>query len=258
MIPAPFHYLGNQPMKNGLFITGTSTDVGKTVVTAGILRFLRQRGMDIVPMKPVQTGGVPGEDGLMAPDLMVHLRAADLDVSAEELRLMNPYCYEPACSPHLAGRMAESYPDLDHCIPCAETLESSHDGVLIEGAGGLLVPMNEDETLLSLVIRLEVPVLLVAHIGLGTVNHCLLTIDALREAEVPIAGVVFNAPTPGAGDDFVGRDNPETVARFGGVEVLGNLPYLVGLDETPDLAWKQFEEHMPGLKTIESYFEAGC
>ncbi|MCF6284407.1 MAG: dethiobiotin synthase [Candidatus Hydrogenedentes bacterium] len=245
-------------MQNGLFITGTSTDVGKTIVTAGILRYLRQQGQDIVPMKPVQTGATQVAGEWRAPDLEVHLKAAGLSVGPEERPWMSPYCYEPACSPHLAGRMADRYLSIDHCVECAMELGARHQGVLIEGAGGLLVPLNEDETQLSLIISLEVPVLIVAHIGLGTVNHCLLTIEALRSAEVPIAGVVFNAPTPGAGDDFIGRDNPKAVAQFGGVDVLGNLPYFDGLDTNPDGAWAAFKEHMPGLETIQSYFETGC
>ncbi len=241
-------------MNNGLFVTGTSTDVGKTVVTAGILRYLRGRGQDVVPMKPVQTGATKSGEGWLAPDLETHLQVAGLAPTPEERGWMNPYAYEPACSPHLAGRMAEHYVRLEHCVACAEELGGRHQGVLIEGAGGLLVPLNEDETQLSLIIHLEVPVLIVAHIGLGTVNHCLLTIEALQQAEVPIAGVVFNAPTPGAGDDFIGRDNPEAVKQFGGVDVLGNVPYLGDLSGDPESAWGIFADNMPGLEAIASYF----
>lgn len=241
-------------MHNGLFITGTNTDVGKTFVTAGILRHLRRRGLDVVPMKPVQTGATRGPDGLVAPDLEVHLAAAGMAVDAEQRALMSPYLYEPACSPHLAGRLAGRYPSIDHCCTCAEQLGGAHEGVLVEGAGGLLVPLTEDETQLGLIIQLGAPVVIVAHIGLGTVNHCLLTIETLREARVPIAGVVFNAPESGGGDDFVAQDNPDAVAQFGAVEVLGNVPWLG--DVSGEAAWERFEEHVPGLETIASYFEA--
>lgn len=238
----------------GLFITGTNTEVGKTIVTAGLLRHLRARGLDVVPMKPVQTGGVPGPEGLAAPDLEVHLKAAGMTIGPDDRALISPYVYEPACSPHLAGRMAGAYPSIDHCCACARKLGEAHDGVLIEGAGGLLVPLDEDETLLSLIIQLEVPVLIVAHIGLGTVNHSLLTIDALREAEVPIAGVIFNAPAPGTGEDFIAKDNPDAVARFGGVDILGNVPWLGDMDNGADAAWTRFEEAVPGLGMIASFF----
>lgn len=239
-------------MHNGLFIAGTNTDVGKTLVTAGILRYLRRQGLDVVSMKPVQTGGIPAEGGLTAPDLDFHLRIAGLDVSEEERTLMSPYVYESACSPHLAGRMVGHYVNLDHCQACGEQLSAAHHGVIIEGAGGLMVPLNEDETQLGLAIQFGAPVLLVAHIGLGTVNHCLLTIESLREAEVPIAGVIFNATAPGEGEDFIGRDNPEAVARFGAVEVLGNVPWLGDLED--EKAWLRFNESVPGLSKIASHF----
>ena len=239
-------------MHNGLFIAGTNTGVGKTLVTAGILRYLRRLGLDVVSMKPVQTGGILAEGRLTAPDLEFHLRAAGMEASGAERKLMSPYVYEPACSPHLAGRMAGHYVNLDHCQACGEQLGAAHQGVLIEGAGGLMVPLNEEETQLGLAIQLGAPVLLVAHIGLGTVNHCLLTIEALREAEVPIAGVIFNATAPGEGEDFIGRDNPDAVAQFGAVEVLGNLPWMGDLDR--EGTWDRFDESVPGLSKIESFF----
>lgn len=239
-------------MRNGLFIAGTNTGVGKTLVTAGILRYLRRQRLDVVSMKPVQTGGIPGDGGLTAPDLDFHLKVAGMNATVEERALMSPYVYEPACSPHLAGRLAEHYVNLDHCQACGEQLGEAHQGVLIEGAGGLMVPLNEEETQLGLIIQLGVPVLLVAHIGLGTVNHCLLTIETLREAEVPIAGVIFNATAPGEGDDFIGRDNPDAVVQFGAVEVLGNVPWLGDL--SGDAAWERFEASVAGLSAIESFF----
>lgn len=239
-------------MRNGLFIAGTNTDVGKTLVTAGILRHLRAKGLDVVSMKPVQTGGTSTAGRLSAPDLDFHLSMAGLVATEEERSLMSPYIYEPACSPHLAGRMAGHYVNLDHCQACGEQLAAAHQGVLIEGAGGLMVPLNEEETQLGLIIQMGAPVLLVAHIGLGTVNHCLLTIETLREAEVPIAGVIFNATAPGEGEDFIGRDNPDAVAQFGAVEVLGNVPWLENLDV--DETWARFDQAVPGLDAIASFF----
>lgn len=148
--------------------------------------------------------------------------------------------------------MAGHYVNLDHCQNCGEQLADAHQGVLIEGAGGLMVPLDEEETQLGLIIQFGAPVLLVAHIGLGTISHCLLTIETLREAEVPIAGVIFNATAPGDGEDFIGRDNPDAVAQFGAVEVLGNVPWLGDL--SGDAMWERFDSSMPGLAMICSYF----
>ena len=181
-------------MNRMLFITGTGTEVGKTMVTAGLLRGMRRRGVDAVPMKPVQTGGQTGPRGFEAPDLQFSLETAGPNPGPEERALMNPYCYEPACSPHLAGRMAGHYPDIGHIVACAEKLRAVHDAVLIEGAGGLMVPLDESRTTLDLIQALGCPVLLVAHIGLGAINHTLLSVTVLRQAGIPLLGVVFNAP----------------------------------------------------------------
>lgn len=236
----------------GLFVIGTGTDVGKTVVTAGLLRGLRGRGLDVVPMKPVQTGGVADGAGWTAPDLDFHLAAAGLNPTEDERALMSPYVYEPACSPHLAGRMAARPVSIDHCQACAETLAARHDGLLVEGAGGLLVPLNEDETQLALVIQIGLPVLLVAPVGLGTINHCLLTLETLYEAEVPVAGVIFNETVPGEGDSFIARDNPAAVAHFGKVAVLGKVPWSRNGDGTID--WARFQGGIDGWDEIAGYF----
>ena len=107
-------------MSRGVFITGTDTGVGKTIVTAGLLRQLRGAGVNAASMKPVQTGAEVSSDGkLIAPDLAVHHMAAGFTPPPDEAVLMAPYLYEPACSPHLAGRMAGRYPDIGHTKSCS-------------------------------------------------------------------------------------------------------------------------------------------
>ena len=226
-----------------IFITGTSTEVGKTVVTAGLLRALRQRGVDAVPMKPVQTGGEPDRTGtLQAPDLCFCLSVTGMTPDNFEMALMNPYVYEPACSPHLAGRMAGSYPNVDHIVNCAEELAAKHDCVLIEGAGGIMVPLNEDTLALDLIQHLNAPVILVAHAGLGTINHTLLSINTLRQAGLEVLGVIFNEVTPTAEEDrFIADDNPDAIARFGEVEILGSIRYAESIEEE-SVFWNQFED----------------
>lgn len=232
---------------NGLFITGTDTGVGKTVVAAGILRWLRGRGVDAVPMKPVQTGA----KGAVAPDLSFCLAAAGLSPRPDELELMAPYRYEPACSPHLAGRMAGSYPQIGHILTCAERLLGEHDFLLVEGAGGILVPLDETNTMLDLMREMAFPVLLVSRIGLGTINHTLLSVGALRVAGLEVFGAVIN--TPMAANDngaFIREDNPRTIEKFGEVEVLGTVRHLPGLSAESRKLWEQFAADMPGLEKI--------
>jgi dethiobiotin synthase len=246
----------------GIFITGTGTDVGKTMVTAGLLAALRGRGVDAVPMKPVQTGAVeygkepfpleepPGGEiaralsrqGLCAPDLFFSLAAAELRPSPEELDLMAPFCYEPACSPHLAGNLTGFPPDSNHIQDCVDELVSRHETVLVEGAGGVLAPLNGSETMLDLMVKLGFPVLLVASNTLGTINHTLLSIQVLRQAGLDLLGVVFNNTSePLLETRFISTENPLAVARFGKVPILGNLRYTPRVEHNLCELRKHFE-----------------
>jgi dethiobiotin synthase len=236
-------------MSQGLFITGTSTGVGKTVVTAGILRWLRSRGIEAVPVKAVQTGGLSVKGGLVAPDLEFCLSAVDIQASESMIALMAPYIYSTACSPHLAGRIRGEYPNIAHIQNCIETLSLSCDMVVVEGAGGVMVPLDEQWTMLDLMASLDFPVILVALAGLGTINHTLLSIQALRTAGLKVLGVVFNEVAPGAPeDDFIKKDNIETISRLGHVKVLGNITYSAGLRPDNEKFWNQFEKNMTGMQ----------
>ncbi len=238
-------------MSRGLFITGTDTGVGKTVVAAGILRMLKGKGLDAVPVKPVQTGAVLGSDGLVAPDLQFCLAAADIEPSWDEMKLMAPYVYEPACSPHLAARMARNYPELPDIRACTQKLLQKHQAVVMEGAGGIMVPLNETETMLDLMQALKYPVVLVSRLGLGTINHTLLSVQALRNAGIDLIGVVFSRTEPSQQESqFIEDDNPKTIAQFSNVKVLGNIRYLSDLDASDDKVWGCFEEDLPGLSSI--------
>jgi len=242
-------------MSPGVFVTGTDTGVGKTFVAAGIVRWLRNQGIDAVPMKPVQTGGerrseLRGDNRLVAPDLEFVLSTANLQPADDEIRLMSPYVYEPACSPHLAGRMAERYVEPSIVKDCADQLSAAHQAVVIEGAGGIMVPLNESATMLDLMVLLGYPVILVSRFGLGTINHTLLSVQALHTAGLELIGVVFNRTEQPTGESrFIEEDNPETIARFGGVPVLGKIGYLDPVSKTGD-TWDNFEKAMTGLRDI--------
>lgn len=238
-------------MSRGLFITGTGTGVGKTVVTAGIVRLLRKKGIDAVPVKAVQTGGVPAKSGLIAPDLDFCLSVAGMETSGQKIGLMAPYIYRPACSPHLAGRIKGQYPKISHIKTCIESLLSCSEMVVVEGAGGVLVPLDEQSTMLDLMKILGFPVVLVAQTGLGTINHSLLSIHALRTAGIDVLGVVFNEVEPGLPeDDFIKKDNIETIVRMGSVQVIGNVSYSTDLCRNSQIFWDQFEKDNSGIPAI--------
>lgn len=209
----------------GLFITGTDTGVGKTAVTAALLMLLRQRGVDAVPMKPIQTGCLKRGGELVAPDLDCCLRAIHLTPTVEEAEWMCPYRFIPACSPHLAARIDRRPIQMRSLTAAFRQLAGRHDFVIAEGAGGVLVPLDERRTMLDLMRALDLPVLVVARPGLGTLNHTLLTLAALRAAGLKLAGVVVVATERGR-RGRIERDNLASIARLGRVPVVGRLPFI--------------------------------
>jgi dethiobiotin synthetase len=226
-------------MKGALFITGTGTDVGKTVATGAVLRALRTRGLNTATMKPVQTGA----DSSGAPDLYLHWEAAEWTPPAGQHRDMAPYLFRHACSPHLAAKETGRTVEIPTIRRAAERLMEAYDLLLIEGAGGLLVPLSEQHTMRDLIVSLECPVLLVAPTGLGTINHTLLTIEALRAKNIPIAGVLYSQLRRPADQD-IETDNPGTIALISGVPTLGVLRYRA----RPN--WKAWSREIAGIESI--------
>lgn len=220
----------------GIFITGTDTGVGKTVVSAALLSVLRSCGMDAVPMKPVQTGAKQADGRWRSPDLDFCLALAGLQPDPLEYARMAPYCFAKACSPHLAAAVARRCRAVAgrridfRCIKaCLRALQARHAMVIVEGAGGVCVPIQGRQTMLDLMGALDLPVVVVARAGLGTINHTLLTLHGLRCSRIRVLGVVFNATAPGR-PGYIERDNIKTIVRLGTVRVLGRLPFI------PDLA----------------------
>ncbi len=223
---------------NGLFVTGTDTGVGKTALSALLLAELRRRKINAAPIKPVQTGCEPGGHSaitahgsrLAVPDLDYSLLMASLKVDDETYANMAPYTYEPACSPHLAAEMDGREIDIAEMVIAARTLATEYEFIIAEGAGGIMVPLNRRETTLDLMQALKFPILIAARPGLGTINHTLLTIRALRSDDLQMAGIVFVASSddePG----FIEEDNAATIEHFGKVPILGTIPYCAQLAE---------------------------
>lgn len=236
-------------MFRGFVVTGTDTDVGKTFTTAALSLWLRNQGLGIVPMKPVQTGAKPMSDGLRAPDLDFTLGVLDYVPTPEERDLMQPFCYIPACSPHLAVAEDEVAPSVEAIVGAAEELGRRHPAVVVEGAGGLMVPLNDREMMIDLFAALNLPVVLVGRVGLGTINHVLLSIDALKSRHIPVAGVILNETRPqGSEDAFIRADNPRTIAHFGGVPCFGTLPF------TPEPTLESLLAAANGLSGLDAAF----
>ncbi len=230
----------------GFFITGTDTNVGKTVVTAALLAVLRAAGKDAVPMKPIQTGCTEPNGVLVGPDLEFCLGMTGLSPGAEERRHMEVYAFKPACSPHLAAAQANTVIEFSSIAESFRILSQRRECVLVEGAGGVMVPITGRLTMLDLMVKLGLPVVLVARPGLGTVNHTLLSLRELRRAGLPVSGVVLCQAQPGE-RGWIERDNHRTIERLGDVPVLGRLPYIREIttgDMTPSKFLNMVQKHV--------------
>ncbi len=236
---------------SGIFVTGTDTGVGKTVVSAALLSILRDAGVDAVPMKPVQTGAMRRGVDWLAPDLEFCLSAAGLKLSQGEKRLMAPYCFAKPCSPHLAAALVRKRIRFERIANALEALLNAHDMVIVEGTGGLLVPIDAGKTMLDLIGSLKLPVVLVARPGLGTINHTLLSLRALKQARLPVLGVVINETSQSRRGE-IEEDNIRTIRRIGKVRILGRLPFMPGLDPAANRKafFRRCEKALPGVATL--------
>lgn len=204
----------------GLFITGTDTGVGKTVITAALLATLRAQGVDALAVKPVLTGTDEVPAPLWPADHMLLASLAGVDVAT-----VNFAAYGPAVSPHLAAALSGSPIEPAGLVEAIRGAGSGREIVLVEGVGGLLVPLGDGFDVRMLAAELDLALVVVARAGLGTINHTLLTLEAARSAGLEVAGVVLNRwpRAPGA----IERSNRETIERLGAVETC-TFPELPG------------------------------
>lgn len=233
-------------MTRGLIITGTDTDVGKTIASAAVALYLKAQGRPLCPMKPVQSGALKTEGGWVATDLRFVTERLGRSPSAAQLSLMQPFCYALAASPHLAARAEGHAPSVGAIATAAAQLSEQTGGIQLEGAGGLFVPLNETELMIDLFERLKLPVLLIAHAGLGTINHTMLSAEALAARGIPLVGVILNHTRPPEGPQEILSDNPAYL-KARGLPVLGSLPYLPELSAAALLA---AAEALPGREAL--------
>jgi dethiobiotin synthetase len=215
----------------GLFVTGTDTGVGKTIVSAALLIRYRQMA-SLRYWKPIQTGIEEDDDTRTVEELTGRQRAA---VVEERVRLPRPL------SPHLAARLDGRRIELEPLLAVAATQLSSEHWI-VEGAGGVLVPINESALMVDLITALGLPSIVVARSTLGTINHTLLTLELLRSRQVAVAGVVMVGPH--------NTDNREAIEVYGHTKVIGEIPPLVPLSRTTlakSAAALDPDDHLAGL-----------
>src|SRR3954447_26825971 len=199
----------------GVFVTGTDTEVGKTVVAAAICAAAVERGIRAARSRPVVTGlDEPAGDWPRDHELLA--RAANAGQSPEDVA---PHRYGPAVSPHLAEQLAGEEIDPEALVAKAQAEAEKADALVVEGVGGLLVPLANEYLVRDFAGELSLPVVIAARPGLGTINHSLLTIEAARAVALRVQAVVLT-PWP-AEPNAMQRSNMETIERFAEIPVLG-------------------------------------
>lgn len=205
----------------GIFITGTDTGVGKTLVAAGLVRALRARGLDAGAMKPVASGGRRTPQGLISEDAELLQKAGGL---SDPLEIINPLCLELPLAPSVAAELSGVEIHLGKIREAYETLRRQHRFLVVEGVGGLLVPIRGEYLVADLAREMGLPLVIVSRPGLGTINHTLLTIAAARSHGLEIRGFIIN----GFREEEAGlaeRTSPAQIEKLGQVPLLGVLPF---------------------------------
>jgi len=212
---------------SGCWVLGTDTGVGKTVVTAALAACLKRRGCSVGVMKPVETGRQSEWPGTSDAE---RLRASVLAQDEEDL--IAPYRFPLPLAPLDAARRAGVSIRFERIVKAWRTLAARYQYVLLEGAGGLLVPITEKEDLADLVRLTGWPAVIVGRSALGGVNHVMLTLEALRARHIPIVGVMLNecCEPPGPAEKTQRESTVKLLKERAGVPVLGPLPYDASLE----------------------------
>lgn len=211
--------------KPGIFVTGTDTGVGKTVVAAGLALALKERGLKVGVMKPVATGCHGTNPRLISQDAVYLFEAAENEYAP----LTSPVRLRQPLAPSVAAELEKREINLDQIHQAYRDLQKHYDFLVVEGIGGLLVPITKNYFVANLVRDFQLPLLVVARSGLGTINHTLLTVDAAVIRGFAVRGIVFNR-VPTVNYSMADITNPKVVQDLSGVPVLGSLPELGDVD----------------------------
>jgi dethiobiotin synthetase len=206
---------------DGFFITGTDTGVGKTLIAGAIARALSLQGRRVGVMKPFESGCRRNGDTLVPADAL-YLR--NMAGSQDDLALICTYAFERPLAPGVAARLEHVSISLEKVQEIYSQLSAQHDIMLVEGAGGLMVPISEEQLIIDVVRLLQLPLIIVARSALGTINHTLLTVKEAQRGGIRVCGIILNkvSPEPDEAEDT----NPEVIRKFSNVPLLGQVPYI--------------------------------
>lgn len=201
------------------FVTATDTEAGKTVAAAALALHVKQQGLSVAVMKPIATGALPST---IKSDAAFHQEI--LGYPYEKYELLNPCRFRAPLSPYAASLLEKKSISIKKILKAYHTLCKKYDVVIVEGIGGLLVPIKKNYFVADLAKEMKLPLLIVARPGLGTLNHTLMTIKTAQSYKLPVAGIIFNhAQKPVR--SLSEKTNEKILQKLTSIPVLGTLPY---------------------------------
>ncbi len=202
-------------MEKGVFVTGSDTGVGKTVIAGAIAAAIKAHGLDVGVMKPVASGAKEIDGKLVSEDVVYLKKMVD---STDDDDLVNPIRLKPPIAPTMAASKSGIQIDIDKVWKAYEVLSNRHDFVVVEGIGGLMVPVDDTLFVADLVCKMDLPLVIVVRDCLGTINHTLLTVEYAKSRNIRIKGIIINMLK---GDDGFVRE----IEKYSSVPVLGTIPF---------------------------------
>ena len=235
----------------GIFITGTDTEIGKTVVAGGLAAALKAAGINVGVMKPIASGGVERKGRIVSEDAIFLKGAAQVD---DALDLINPICLRHPLAPSVAAEIEGISIDLRQIDKAFAQLCQRHEFIVVEGVGGIAVPVCEEMLVANLAQRFQLPILVVARPNLGTINHTVLTVEFAISYSLEICGIVLNASQEES-KGLAEETNPKEIARLTNLPILGTVPFderLQGNIPDPDFLSRFIGGHIDwrGLLTF--------
>ena len=233
----------------GIFITGTDTEIGKTVIAGGLAAALKAAGIDVGVMKPIASGGVDHKGCIVSEDAIFLKHAAQVD---DALDLINPICFRHPLAPSVAAEIEGVSINLQQLNNAFAQLCQRHDFIVVEGVGGIAVPICAEMLVADMAQRFQLPLLIVARPNLGTINHTLLTVEFARAYNLEICGIVLNASQEGS-KGLAEETNPKELERLTNPPILGTVPFdeqLQGNKPDPDFLSQFISEHIDWKRLV--------
>jgi len=233
-------------MGKSIFITATNTEIGKTVIGSAIAYGLKEKGFKVGVMKPIATGVFEQDGELVSEDMVCLCEAAG--IKTPDLSFLNPVRLRAPLAPLVAARLEGATINIDVIFKAYERVKEQYDYVIVEGTGGVLVPIKENYFILDLIKDLACPTLIVSSLHLGTINDSLLTFGALKERGCRVLGFVFNSIRKGDWGTAE-KTNPQLISHLSGIPYFGVVPFID--DEPPYLSAVKYIDLEGILRVLE-------